>query len=237
MTSMQRPRAIGKRRIVKWIMFLFRLLGLWQTDKLSPIYLLYQIVLHFIFSFLYALSLCVRIVQIDNTTELIAASGMTLTVVALLFKFINLCYFRRIIAQILHDNETFVLANAGEREFVRRRMRFFTIVAIGYYSMANSAGASSFVAAALLRKLPFFGSYPLDWQMNEWNYWLVYGYQVAGMFILCNANVTIELLPGYLMFVTSVRLEILAQRLCTLGGRSTEAALMGCVKLHQNLLR
>lgn len=229
---------IGRRRIVKWILFLVRLFGLWLPNGgPSALYVAYQIALHSIFSFLYALALCIRMAQLRTATELIAASGMTLTVLALLVKFVNVCHHHRTVARIVHEHETFVMADDGERRFVDSRMKFFTTVAIGYYLMANSAGASSFVAAALTKSLPFYGSYPFDWQHEMGDYWLVYGYQVAGMFILCNANVTIELLPGYLMFLTSVRLELLSKRLCALNGHSTRGALLRCIKVHKNLLR
>lgn len=231
-------KTIGRRGVVTWILLVLWIFGLGRTKNSSPLYLVYQFVMHFVFSFLYTLAMCVRLFQIDNTAELIAACGMTLTLVALVVKFINLnFYYPTIIMDILCDTESFVLVNAVERQLVRERMRFFTIVSIVYYAMANTCILSSFVATGLSKTLPYFGAYPLDWQQNALHYWLVYGFQVAGMLMLCSTNVMIELLPGFCMFITSVRMEILAQRLSALNGRSALQTLVGCIKLHQNLLR
>lgn len=228
---------IGRYWFVNWIFFIFWFFGLWRTEKSTAFYVVYQVLMHFTLSFLYTLAMCARLFRIDNTAELVAASGMTLTVVALLVKFINLTYFQRVVTDVLSETETFRLTNAVESKLVRKRMRMFSIISVLYYSMANSSILSSFVAAASSRTLPYAGAYPLDWQHDAVAYWLVYGFQVAGMLMLCSTNVMVELFPGFLMFATSVRMEILAGRLAALNGRSTERSLIDCIKLHQSLLR
>lgn len=124
-----------------------------------------------------------------------------------------------------------------------------------YLISANMAGVFSYTSPLLVSDssvLPYPGWYPLDWEHNEIEYWLVYAYQVAGMFFQIQTLVIIEVYFIYLMMAISTQLDIIGQRMERIGwiddaekrtqedGQvdvDAETALIGCIRDHREILR
>lgn len=109
----------------------------------------------------------------------------------------------------------FVIETEHETEFLQNRMEPFQKLALFYYILPNVCGINAYLKPLFAAKteLPFLGWYPLDWKNNSLDYWITYVYQVVGILIEINLNVTMELFPSYLMYMLSTQMEILGMRL------------------------
>lgn len=126
-----------------------------------------------------------------------------------------------------------------------------------YLISANMAGVFSYTSPLLVSDssvLPYPGWYPLDWEHNAVEYWLVYAYQVAGMFFQIQTLVIIEVFFIYLMVAISTQLDIIGQRMERIGWNDdiqknsrtrevgqvdldAETALIDCIRNHREILR
>lgn len=273
---------LGTPRIVRVMLFFLRSFGLWHPASSWP-YRLYSYALHAVCTLLYVLSLIVGIFGLRTTNALISASAMTCTLVALNVKVLNLYRNNERIRACLHeiaefrlqtddscdgdggdgddgdnaaaitttDDITAAAPTANERSIVARRVRLFTTVAAGLYVMGNTAGASQYAAAYVRGEPPFAAWYPGRATVHPM-FW--YWYQVGGMLMLSNLNMTMELFPSYLMYMLSVQLRVLAARMRRLGdGVRMRGAFEGaresrgqwlarrklreCIRTHQQILR
>lgn len=235
---------IGESTISKILVFHFKVLGLWSPEKFSIIYLIYSTLLYVIFSLIYVFCMCVNFLFVTNVEETTHSLYMTLTCVALLFKSINFLWFNRDMQDNLKIVNTFELKNDNEIAFVKQRLRFFRNVWLAYYLMINTTGLAGYVSAlfTLPRQLPFRAWYPFDWRHDEKLYWAVYTYQVVGMVAQANLNIVIELFPGYLLYMASLKMQILSSRLEGMDHdindpRKSIVNLVDCIKVHQHIVK
>ncbi|XP_037040273.1 odorant receptor 94b-like [Bradysia coprophila] len=62
-------------------------------------------------------------------------------------------------------------------------------------------------------RLPYLAWLPFDWKCNSTAYAWLYTYQVIGVIIQANINVSLDLLMAYSMHVASIKFELLGDRL------------------------
>lgn len=245
---------IGVPTVTKVMVMMFRLFGLWPTEQYTILYKLYSYSLQFIFSFLYALALCVKLYFLADFKSMINALGMVITLVALNIKMLNLYNFNKKMQKCLQYIENFQLDSADEVAYANRKIRTFSILAYLLYSVGNVSAANSYVGAYFRWELPFSAWYPrLDIESSKRDYWILFCYQVCGMSMLSNFNMSMELFPSYLMYMISIKMKILGMRLQRIGAgiknqdtfraidnldqRMAVKRLVSCVKTHQNILR
>lgn len=152
---------------------------------------------------------------------------MALTELALFIKIANFFIRARGMQSLLHTMRSFKLDSIEEDQLISKRLAFFKKIATYYYACANLAICTSVLTAILSSelKLPFYGWYILEWRNNRQNYWCIFAYQIIGMIITANVNITIELFPMLLMYMASVQIEILGRRMKVVGWtRGTLAA-------------
>lgn len=242
---------LGTPRIARVMLFFLRTFGLWHPSASLP-YRLYSYALHLTCTLLYVLSLIVGIFGLHTNNELISASAMTTTLVALNVKVFNLYRNNAKIRACLRTIAAFRLNEENgdqESRILAHGVRLFSTVATALYAVGNSAGASQYAAAYVAGHPPFAAWYPAAAHTHPmvW-YW----YQVGAMLMLSNLNMTMELFPSYLMYMISVQMRILGERLRRLGagvqyaGRfgAAETAsqwrarreLIACIRTHQEVL-
>lgn len=243
----------GTPRIARVMLFFLRTFGLWHPTANLP-YRLYSYTLHLTCTLMYVLSLIVGIFGLRTNNELISASAMTTTLVALNVKVLNLYRNNGRIRRCLHTIAEFRLLDDGagagsdriEARILADGVRLFTTIATALYVVGNSAGASQYAAAFVAGEMPFAAWYPAAAATSPmvW-YW----YQVGAMLMLSNLNMTMELFPSYLMQMLSVQMRILGERMRRLGAgvRHTGAfegaetaeqwrarrELIACIRTHQ----
>lgn len=166
----------------------------------------------------------VSLVFISDVNEITLAICVTFTLVAYVVKIINFYWNNLGMKQCLRAVSDFVLENDDEFEFVEQRMEPFQRLALFYYIVPNLCGITAYLKPifAVKTELPFIGWYPLDWRNNTMDYWIIYVYQVVGILIEINLNVTMELFPSYLMYMLSIQIEILGKRLERTGEQESE---------------
>lgn len=238
---------IGRPRIAKIMVTILSIFGLWLPDS-TFIYRLYSAQLHCIFTFSYTSALAIALFFAQSANDMLNSLGMIMTLVALNAKVLNIYRHHRMIRRCLIFIEEFKLLDKEEEQRKTDRVRMFTIVAAILYFTGNTAGMSVYLAAHRARVLPFVAWYPF-----QLSFWWLYSYQVVGMLMLSNVNMTMELFPSYLMYMVSIKMDILGERLRKLGSGVTKQMryikerettdqikesdkLSQCIKAHQSII-
>lgn len=240
-------------RLVVWVFFLF---GQWSNETTSILYHVYSFALHFGFVFLYLICMLINLIFITDVNETTHSLYVTLTELAFFLKVLNFFWFNRGMKECLATVVDFDLKNEKEAETVHKRMHFFNWLTFCYYVIPNLCAITASMKPLFVekREIPFRGWYPLDWMNNDRDYLLVYAYQVIGIMIEVNLNVTLDLFPNYLMHMISIQMQILGKRLRNLGSyanveivtsidpantfqQNVYTELTGCIKTHHKIIR
>lgn len=245
---------IGHNNLSRTIHFFAKLLGIGFDPSSSLIYICYSYIFHAIFTFIFVLCLCLSIFFITSVNETTHCLYMSLTCLAFAFKVANYYYYHREIYTCLTAVRLFELNTEEERLIYNRRNGVLSWIACFYYIIPTVCGASAYFKPFLNDdvELPFRAWYPFDWLNVEKYYWIAYGYQVFGMFLVILNNVTIDLTPAYLLNMMAIQTEILGLRFSKLGKgipfekvslsqydpeqRNNLRGLVDCIKLHQSIL-
>lgn len=181
---------------------------------------------------------------------------MSLTCLAYAFKMGNYYYYHRQMYSCLCAVEMFELKSDEEILIYNRRNGLLSLIACFYYTIPTICGASAYFKPFLYEdvELPFRAWYPFDWRNVKEYYWIAWGYQVCGMVLVIINNVTIDLTPTYLLNMVAIQTEVLGLRLSKLGNKNhievinlsqcdleqqqqqNLQELLGCIKLHQEIL-
>lgn len=239
-------------RVMVWVL---NKVGIWPPAG-SIAYKIVSIIFHLIFAYGYTMFLCLNLLFLADIDDLTDSLYMSMTCLALCGKLTNFRYFMPKIQDSLEQIKRFRLISQSEEDFMRAKVRFFDTILFGYYFVSNTAGFAAYTYVlfdngAGGRVLPFHAWYPIDWRQSARNYWLLYAYQVGGMMCLCNLNITMDLYPSYVMYMISLKLEVLGKRLQNIGHYERQSTLLGvtnnetvnesntlreCVIIHQNII-
>lgn len=237
-------KQIGESAISKILIFHFKVLGLWAPEKFSPAYFIYSILLYLIFTVIYVFCMFINFFFLTDVEETTHSLYMTLTCIALLVKTINFHWFNRDMQNNLKTVNNFELQNVDEINLVTNRLRSYKNVWLAYYLMINITGLAAYISAiyTVPRQLPFRAWYPFDWRHDEFKYWITYTYQVVGMIVQANLNISVEIFPGYLIYMARLKMDILSMRLKRKGKSLKEQQksighLVDSIKLHQHIVK
>lgn len=157
----------------------------------------------------------INLIAFVDLSDLAESTYMSLTELALLLKIANFIIRNRNMQNLLVTVQRFQLETDSERYWLQQKINGFFKLLIYYYICVNLSAtySSTSVLFANGQLLPFRAWYPIDWKQNTNYYYAIYVYQVIGMAITSNLNVTIELFPIFLLYAVSVKMEILGKRL------------------------
>lgn len=238
-------------RLIVWVYYLF---GQWSNENSSFLYHIYAFVLHFGFVFLYLICMLINLIFISDVNETTHSLYVTLTELAFFLKIMNFFWFNRGMKECLSTTIDFDLKNENEAETVKKRMHFFNWLTYSYYIIPNMCAITASMKPFFVekREIPFRGWYPLDWVNSDRDYVLVYVYQVIGIMIEVNLNVTLDVYPNYLMHMISIQMQILGKRLKNLRSngeivssinpkdtfqKTGYSDLTDCIKAHHKIIR
>lgn len=251
-------------RQIRPLTHILYLMGLWPAPQATPpptpthLYTLYTICFQATFTFAYVLFKCINFLHITDLTIITRAMFITLTELSLAVKIINFYFRQRTLSDCLRCVEQIQLNDESERSIFVGRLAFLRRIFWAFLVTANTTGVFSYLSPVLVTDgepmLPYPGWYPLDWMHSRRAYWMVYGYQVVGMFCQIQALVIIEVYFIYLMVVVSAQVEVLARRLERIGYEREEEqqddgnagdkndekakrSLKECVRVHRKVLR
>lgn len=212
-------KIVGDSTLSKVLVFYFFIFGLWskfeQNTIISTFYRILSYTMHFTLSFCYTGFMVVGLLFISDFNQITLSICVTFTCVAYVAKILNFYWNNTGMKKCFKSVNEFVLENEHELEFLNNRMEPFRKLSLIYYIIPNVCGITAYLKPifASQTELPFLGWYPLDWRNNLMDYWITYVYQVVGILIEINLNVTMELFPSYLMYMLSIQMEILGMRL------------------------
>lgn len=251
-------KTLGTSESVKMLKFIFKLSGLWPSERsgyLTIFYTFYSLSILVIFLFLYDLSLIIYIFYLEDVEEATNNLCMSLTLITLFGKVLNFKFYLRRIKNLLRMSEEFRLENDQEAFLVDQRISFFYNLTKVLLIFGNISGLSIYIGAFMSEevRLPFLAWFPFDWKSNFSTYVSLYIYQIVGMIIQSNLNVGMDLFSAYVMHVASIKLELLGVRLEKLSKfkeqgqlnlqiddkteRKYIAALVKCVAAYQKIWR
>lgn len=239
----------------RFLTSLLKLFGLWPNTATAftlqrLLYTIYTCVFQLVFTFMYTGFKCINFIYLTDLDEITRAMFICLTELALIVKIINFYARIRRMQNCLKTVGHFKLISSDEMKSMQEKLSLFMHIVIWYMAVANIAGIFSYMSPffSTERILPYPGWYPLDWQHNATAYWLVYVYQVIGMFIQTHCLITIEMFPIFLMLMAGTYLDILGKRLRKIGysqngllsreenSVQATAELIDCIKWHICLL-
>lgn len=230
--------------------------GLWPKSTSYRIYYVYSYCLHIIVSFAYALTQTINLLisindDVDRFTESVYS---TLTVLAYLFKLINYMYYRDHLNECLTKLKKMQRNSRSNENIFRAKLKNLSKLTIVFFFGANCT-----VLAAALKTLlsttpvlPIASWYPLDWQHNRRDFWIVFTHDILGAFIVGQVNLGMDSYAYYLMAMITAQFQMLHVQIEQLGTnfdeidkseRSHEMALRGnavslnlCLKEHEIIL-
>ncbi|KAG4080738.1 hypothetical protein HA402_005918 [Bradysia odoriphaga] len=242
-------RTMSTLAAFKKIKLFIQFCGLWpggiSSKYVSMLYNCYGAAM-VAFLFLYDLSICAYVFFIETVQEATDNLTTSFTLIALFGKILNLRYFSRKIQKLLRMADEFQLDDDRETEFVDRKMLVFKRLVILFYGSANMAISFNFISTSIsdTTRLPYLAWLPFDWKYNSTAYAWLYTYQVIGVIIQANINVSLDLLMAYSMHVASIKFELLGDRLQKLGemkkdGRGKPGQqtvdLVRCISTYQHI--
>lgn len=247
---------VGESILSRLIVRIYYFFGQWPNEDFSILYFIYSVVLHFGFVFLYLICMLINLIFITDVNETTHSLYVTLTELAFFLKVMNFFWFNRGMKECMSTVIDFDLIDDKEAKTIQKRMKFFNWLTYCYYIIPNLCAITASMKPLFVakREIPFRGWYPLDWVNNDIDYVLVYAYQVIGIMIEVNLNITLDVYPNFLMHMISIQMQIVGKRLTNLGSRSNgkivtsidptdtfqksgSSDLIDCIKAHQKIIR
>lgn len=230
----------------------FQISGIWTGQKGWPfLYKVYAVLVQTFLFFAFGISMCINLASIKNIEDITESFYMTLTIILMLIKILNLVVRSGNLLQFLEGVNSPLIEpeTDGELEMFKRayssfnRQRNFLLVC-GWSCILSALYASAFGDGD---KLPYPGWFPFDWKHNQKYFWIAYSYQVFAMGLSCTTNVSTDLTGGYLSFQVSIFFRLVSRRLAAIGNsrgdgelfpdEKTIHALVRCIEMHQLVTR
>lgn len=194
--------------------------GLWPKKSAHISYYVYSYCLHIFISFAYSLfqtiNLLMSVNDVDRFTESVYS---TLTVLAYLFKLINYKYYQNHIIECLTKLME-IQRNSRSNEIIfRTKLAFLNKLTVAFFFGANCTVIAAALKPILSEKsvLPIASWYPLDWQHNSRDFWIVFTHDILGAFIVGQVNLGMDTYAYYLMAMITAQFEILHVHIEKLG--------------------
>lgn len=219
MVKLNNVKMLTLKKVCDPMIIVFRSVGMWPNHNSNIFYYFYGILLLFVFSILFTLTMLIQLVVFTKREELTETSYMALTELALAVKIVNFYSRVRSMQSHLDAIYNFELHSDAEREHLRNRLKFMFALLASDFILTNTAHFSVQIRTitASEKLLSFPSWHPINWENNTTNYWLIFVYQVIGMGITSNIQVVIQQYPSFMFCMVSTQLEILAMRLQNIG--------------------
>lgn len=245
--------AVDLRQPVKRLTQFLHIMGLWpkpaavnsqRCGDWLP-YTVYAIAFQLVFTLAYDGFKCINFLHMTDLGEITRAMFICLTELSLAVKIANFRLRMATVQAFLTDIEHGVRPrDAHETAIMMGALAFLRSVIVWFLVTANTTGVFSYLSPVLVAEpmLPYPGWYPLlDWEHSRRDYWLLWTYQVLGMFFQIQALVIIEVFFIYLMVLASAQLDVLGSRIERIGpevsAATMERELVECMRAHALVLK
>lgn len=234
-------KRIGSSSLTRYFIRCFLAFGLWLDPKHLTKWTRLHTAVTCIFYFVYLICLMLYLFITIDLEDTVNAIYMAMTILSLFVKLINFVAKNGSIRKCLKQVHDFKLVGNEERILYQKRHTHFARLMIYYYTVCYMTASASGINAAFQGTLPFRGSYPCSWRYGNTCYWSVYTYQVVGIFLCVQLNVTLEQFTCFLMHEISIQLEILGNRIMHIGWNDEKndqcPDLRAWVKIHLQAMK
>ena len=220
--------------------------GLWPTVQWKWSYMVYTILFHITFTLFYDAFKLISFMYLDDFSVITRAMFICLTEFALAIKVVNFYLRFSEVSSLIQKICDFKVYDEIEAKIMEKTLNFITNIEICYLAIAMVSCLFSYIAPFFAEDLilPYPGWYPIDWYNNSLNYWIVYVYQVLGMFFQAQIFIITDVIFIYFMMMIGAQLDVLAKRLAEIGHKNSElelyrkheVTLVECIKEHQIIL-
>lgn len=217
---MEQVKQVNTDQVLKYIRTVLFIVGLWRPYE-SPktfriIYDIIGIIFLYVFSIHFAMTLLVNLFSNLQSPELTTRIYITVLQTALAFKAVSLFINNASCQQIGKFLNKFTTHSIEEEQLVQEKMKpflkymflcwFFPLFAITLWHLNVLLMGST--------KVVFDSWNPgLDWKHNRYDFWTVYAYQYISLIISASINVMSDVYYSFAMYMNSIQLEILGNRL------------------------
>lgn len=237
-------------RVTKYFRATFFIGGLWkplqQSQIIQFLYNVFSVINLFTIAILFTVSLVVNLVFNMSSSRLTDRLVMSAEEVAFCCKAINIFINNANCQKIRESLNDFTFLSASEERPIRKKMDAFMKAMFVYWLITNFAIISWNVNVIMMgsQKLVFSGWYPgFDWENNRFDYWTVFTYQFISLTLTANVNVICDLYYAFAMYVNSLKLQVLGERLSSMqldraNAKSLqlmEETLIGHIKTYQKI--
>lgn len=229
--------------ILKQALLPFQIFGLW-TPKSGSI-LIYRLrgIAFLIFTNSVTFFILVHLFMLEDYSQLSSALWGILPAVCQCIKCVYIFSYNSELQQLIDPIRQFQLKSIEESLLVKNRMSLIYKFAVSF--IVTSVGGSSLKewTAPMNTEptLPYYAWLPFwDWKNSRRDYWLAWSYQTIGINAIVIMILSTEILFGFMLYVVSIQLEIIGNRLRNIGhslGEMTNAdeatkTLLHCIKIH-----
>lgn len=181
----------SKNPLISYIRRLLNIFGLWPGATRQRLYHVYSYNLHIIVSFAYTVFQAINLIKtMDNVTRFTESIYSGVTVIAYLLKLSNFLYYESHLINCL-NKLTYMQENHRSNEIIVREKlatlnKLTTVFFFGAHCTVLAAALKSILSETPI--LPIESWYPLDWQHNSRDFWIVFVHDLFGAFIVGQVN-------------------------------------------------
>lgn len=203
-------------KCANFLTYFLHMFGLWRLQPLNLFYLLYSMLYLFICSGLSTFFMIFYLFNLPDQRDLTYGLYMSLTQLCGFIKFMFIFVRNRSFQALVDRIKSFTVKNDDEKRLIDQRIGFIYKATVFYCCVGvgsiHCVELMAFLADNVM--LPFSAWYPfLDWKHRRRDYWLAVAYQHISINSCCILICCIDVLFSLLLFVVSIRLEIIGMRM------------------------
>lgn len=231
----------GKNRLIEISLCLFYLFGMWRRKNSTKVYIIFGYTFQAITSLGWTIAKSIATVMLEKRNELILLGPTTVYAYSNIYRGFLIMWKHNTINDSLNAISDLLLTK-NEYETMQKKMSFFNKTSLAYITFMFLGLVSACLNPVVSngKELPVPIWLPFnDWKENRQDYLfaLLFSYSaIASVTIICSFT---PIIVWYLIFINSIKLEVLGQRLRILGCRKTETepldGLLNCIRQYQEI--
>ena len=213
--------------------------GMWQNGSQSWTYFFAGFLFHFFSIVVYLGFELIYAAKAETFNDMIDALGLSVTFIAMLFKWINFLYKIKKIEKSVEHLIALMTFSINERLETRDHIRSsvdygFKAFKIFWIS-AFCNGLSAIITTSVSHKLPFKVWFPFETEKSQFGFWIAAFLQVFNCIVISTIDVSIDFLPITFMTFARGLTDELSERLLEFGKiRKTKSGKQFNGKINKN---
>lgn len=193
--------------------------GVWPKNIKSISYKCYAFVVQLVFSFGYTVCLSGAVAESADFQEATVSIPLSLSCLIICTRITNFYVNNDSMQERLNEIHRFELWNRDEQSFIANRLKGFNRLSLAFSVTIYFCLLTQLIVPLFLSdiKLPLPIWFPLDWQHNSLHFWIVYVYSSMAIFVIGHMVMLLQIYTCYLMFMNTIKFEVLGMRLSRLG--------------------